>query len=89
MKEKVRFSVIGCANKTGLLLEMENMDARKLAVVATKKNAHATTGMNIIVKAMCFIMVKLFVDLNGLFHILENMDVNNLVISANICVPIQ
>ena len=88
MKERVRFLVIGCVNKTGLLLEMENMDARKLAVVATKKNAHATTGMNIIVKAMCFIMVKLFVDLNGLFRILENMAVNSLVISANMYIPI-
>ena len=80
--------MIGCVNKTGLLLEMENMDARKLAVVATKKNAHATTGMNIIVKVMCYIMAKPSVDLNGLFRILENMDVNSLVISANMYNPI-
>ena len=80
VKKKVKFLVTGFANKTGSPLKMANTDARKHAIAATKNHVHATTGMNTIAKVMYVIMDKLFADLNGSSHILENTGANSLVV---------
>ena len=83
-KEKVKSLVIGFVNKNGSPLKMESMVAKKLATAAMKNHALATTEMNIIVKVMYDIMVKLSADLNGLFPILVNTDAKILVKCARL-----
>ena len=84
VKGKVKSLVIGCVNKNGSPLKLENMVARKLVIAAMKNYALATTEMSIIVRVMYAIMAKLFADLSGLFRILVNTDAKILVICAKL-----
>ena len=82
VREKVNSLVIGFAKKTGLPLQMEHMDAKKLAIAATIYHVLAMIETNKTVKFMFIIMVKYFAILSGSFHISANMVVKNHVIFA-------